>query len=81
MEAIYQTDVAIIEVLQSWKFCSHFHRFLQYEQVFISISNIFDPRYAFLLYFPIVFSMDWFIGRKLMWVVVTAEWMNHLLKW
>ncbi|GFY78045.1 glucose-6-phosphatase [Trichonephila inaurata madagascariensis] len=25
--------------------------------------------------------MDWFIGRKLMWVVVTAEWMNHLLKW
>ncbi|GFT27384.1 glucose-6-phosphatase [Nephila pilipes] len=73
METIYQTDVAIIEVLQSW--------LLQYEKVFISISNIFDPRYAFLLYSPIVFSMDWFIGRKLMWVVVAVEWMNHLLKW
>ncbi|GIY50182.1 glucose-6-phosphatase 2 [Caerostris extrusa] len=73
METLYQADVAIIEVLQSW--------FLQYENVFISISNIFDPRYAFLLYSPIIFSMDWFIGRKLMWVIVAVEWINHLLKW
>ncbi|KAF8764565.1 Glucose-6-phosphatase like protein [Argiope bruennichi] len=73
MEGIYQIDVTIIEVFQSW--------FLEYEKVFIAISNIFDPRYAFLLYAPIVFSVDWYIGRKLMWVVVAVEWINHLLKW
>lgn len=45
------------------------------------LSTLFDPRYAFLFYAPLVFSLDRYAGRKLMWVTVIAEWSNHLLKW
>lgn len=45
------------------------------------ISNLFDPRYAFLFYAPLLFSIDRFTGRKLMWVSVIAEWSNQVLKW
>lgn len=45
------------------------------------ISNFFDPRYAFLIFSPLVFSLDRSTGRKLMWVTVIAEWSNQILKW
>lgn len=45
------------------------------------ISNLFDPRYAFLFYAPLLFSLDRYTGRKLMWVSVVAEWSNQVLKW
>lgn len=45
------------------------------------LSNAFDPRYAFLFYSPLIFSLDRFTGRKLMWVSVIAEWSNQVLKW
>ena len=45
------------------------------------LSNVFDPRYAFLFYAPLIFSLDRYTGRKLMWVTVMAEWSNQILKW
>lgn len=45
------------------------------------ISNLFDPRYAFLFYAPLVFNLDRATGKKLMWVSVIAEWSNQVLKW
>lgn len=45
------------------------------------LSNVFDPRYAFLIFAPLVFSLDRVTGRKLMWVTVIAEWSNQILKW
>lgn len=45
------------------------------------ISNLFDPRYAFLFYAPLLYSLDRYTGRKIMWVAVIAEWSNQILKW
>lgn len=45
------------------------------------LSNVFDPRYAFLIFAPLVFSLDRVTGRKLMWTTVIAEWSNQILKW
>lgn len=45
------------------------------------LSTLFDPRYAFLVYAPLIFSLDRYTGRKLMWVTVMAEWSNQILKW
>lgn len=53
---------------------------MQSEFMFL-ISNLFDPRYAFLFYAPLIFSLDRYTGRKLMWVSVIAEWSNQCLKW
>jgi len=45
------------------------------------ISTLFDPRYAFLFYSPLIFSIDRKIGQKIMWVSVLSEWSNQILKW
>ena len=45
------------------------------------LSNVFDPRYAFLIYAPLMFCLDRYTGRKVMWVTVIAEWSNQILKW
>ncbi|GIY68891.1 glucose-6-phosphatase 2 [Caerostris darwini] len=73
MDLVYENSVSAIEGLQA--------RFLQQSDVFFLISNLFDPRYAFLVYSPLFFSLDWGIGKKIMWVTVIAEWVNQMLKW
>ncbi|GFR19589.1 glucose-6-phosphatase [Trichonephila clavata] len=73
MDLVYENSVSAIEGLQA--------RFLQQSDVFFLISNLFDPRYAFLVYSPLFFSLDWKVGKKIMWVTVIAEWVNQMLKW
>ncbi|XP_022249743.1 glucose-6-phosphatase 2-like isoform X2 [Limulus polyphemus] len=73
MDFVYKSSISAIEMLQT--------RFQQQQNVFFTISNLGDPRYAFLIYAPLVFSLNWKIGKQLMWVIVTAEWSNQLLKW
>lgn len=53
----------------------------EHEHWMFMLSNVFDPRYAFLFYSPLIFSLDRVTGRKLMWVSVIAEWSNQVLKW
>ncbi|KAF8764563.1 glucose-6-phosphatase 2-like [Argiope bruennichi] len=73
MDVVYENSVSAIEGLQA--------RFLQQSDVFFLISNLFDPRYAFLVYSPLFLSLDWRVGKKIMWVTVIAEWVNQMLKW
>ncbi|XP_076309714.1 glucose-6-phosphatase catalytic subunit 1-like [Tachypleus tridentatus] len=73
MDLIYENSVSAIETLQT--------RFQQQKSVFFTISNFGDPRYAFLFYAPLVFSLDRKIGTKLLWVSIIAEWSNQVLKW
>lgn len=73
MDLVYENSVSAIEGLQG--------RFLHQSDIFFMISNIFDPRYAFLVYSPLIFSFDWAVGKKIMWVTVVAEWLNQMLKW
>ncbi|RWS29486.1 glucose-6-phosphatase-like protein [Leptotrombidium deliense] len=73
MDFLHENSVSAISVLQN--------RFHQQKDFMFAISSLFDPRYAFLFFAPLVFSLDRFAGRKLMWVAVVAEWSNMLLKW
>lgn len=45
------------------------------------MSVLFDPKYAFLLYSPIVYLLDNKVGNKLILTTVIAEWLNQILKW
>jgi len=73
MDTIHENSIHAISVIQK--------SFNDQKNIMFLLSNIFDPRYAFLFYAPLVFSLDRVTGRKLMWVTVIAEWSNQILKW
>ena len=47
----------------------------------MDISMIFDPKYVFTIYFPIIFALQWAIGIKLLGTIIVVEWLNQVLKW
>ncbi|RWS00440.1 glucose-6-phosphatase-like protein, partial [Dinothrombium tinctorium] len=73
MDMVHESSVSAIALLQN--------RFHQQRDFMFKISTLFDPRYAFLFFAPLVFSLDRYTGRKVMWAAVVAEWVNMLLKW
>lgn len=73
MEAIYKNSIYPISLIQK--------SFDDQKHLMFMLSNVFDPRYAFLIFSPLIFSLDRVTGRKLMWVTVIAEWSNQILKW
>jgi len=73
MDLIHSYSVTVISSLQQ--------SLPNQRQLMLSISTFFDPRYAFLIFSPLVYSFDRRAGRKLMIVSVLAEWSNQLLKW
>jgi len=73
MDLVHENSISAISMIQN-----SFH---QQKSLMFLLSNVFDPRYAFLFYAPLVFSLDRYTGRKLMWVSVMAEWSNQILKW
>jgi glucose-6-phosphatase len=73
MDLLHENSISAISVIQN--------SFQQQKSFMFLLSNLFDPRYAFLFYAPLVFSLDRYTGRKLMWVTVIAEWSNQILKW
>lgn len=73
MDSLHENSIHAISAIQK--------SFDDQKNVMFLLSNMFDPRYAFLFYAPLVFSLDWATGRKLMWVTVIAEWSNQILKW
>lgn len=72
-ENLYGYGVETINVLQS--------SFPDGESFFIDVSKVFDPKYVFTLYFPVVFALQWALGAKLLGTIVVAEWLNQVLKW
>lgn len=47
----------------------------------MDVSTVFDPKYVFTLFFPVVFALHWAIGVKLFATIVAVEWLNQVLKW
>lgn len=47
----------------------------------INISTLFDPRYVFLIYAPIVFALNARVGHRLAIALTLTEWSNQILKW
>lgn len=73
MELVHENSISAISLLQN--------RFDQSSNLMFLISTLFDPRYAFLFYAPLLYSIDRYTGRKLMWVAAISEWSNQILKW
>lgn len=47
----------------------------------INISALFDPRYVFLFYAPILFAINRRVGHRLIIALTATEWCNQILKW
>ncbi|KAK4011046.1 LOW QUALITY PROTEIN: glucose-6-phosphatase catalytic subunit 1 [Daphnia magna] len=73
LQSIYSYGVDLISILQS--------SFPDGESFFMDISKIFDPKYVFTIYFPIIFALQWAIGVKLLGTIIVVEWLNQVLKW
>ena len=47
----------------------------------MDVSRVFDPKYVFTVYFPVVFAVQWALGVRLLGTIVVVEWLNQVLKW
>lgn len=47
----------------------------------INISVLFDPRYVFLIYAPILFALNKRVGHRMIIALTCCEWANQVLKW
>lgn len=47
----------------------------------IGISTLFDPRYVFLIYAPILFAINKSVGHRMIIALSLTEWINQILKW
>ena len=56
-------------------------RFPDGESFFMDVSKVFDPKYVFTIYFPVIFALQWAIGIKLLGTIIVVEWLNQILKW
>lgn len=54
--------------------------FSDYSEWMLFLSKLGDPRYAFLIYFPVVFCLSRPQGTQILWVACVSEWMNAVLK-
>ena len=73
MDSVYMNGVSAIALVQQ--------QFESHESHLILVSKLFDPRYAFLIFSPLVFSLDRTSGVAVIWTTVVAEFMNQILKW
>lgn len=51
------------------------------ERNLIYLSKIFDPRYAFTIFCPLLFALNSSYGLTLIWTVTVTEFLNQILKW
>lgn len=47
----------------------------------MDVSRVFDPKYVFTLYLPVVYALQWALGVRLLGTIVVVEWLNQVLKW
>lgn len=73
MEVVHDKSLPTIELLQS--------SFPNEKDLMISISTLFDPRYVFLVYAPILFALNKRVGHRMIVALTLAEWTNQILKW
>lgn len=45
------------------------------------ITTVGDPRYAFLIYFPLSYCLHRHTGIQVIWLACISEWLNAVLKW
>jgi len=73
MQELLKNGIQITSILQTW--LADFSGFM------IFISKVLDPRYAYTIFFPVLFHFNRPAGIKVLWTAAIAEWLNHVFKW
>lgn len=55
--------------------------FKHYGDLMQFITTVGDPRYAFLIYFPLSYCLHRHTGIQVIWLACISEWLNAVLKW
>ncbi|XP_076366778.1 glucose-6-phosphatase 3-like isoform X2 [Tachypleus tridentatus] len=63
--------------------CIHYlqQRYNNLDELFLFACYMWDPRHAYVIYFPLVFYFSHSIGIKVLWAATLSEWLNLALKW
>eukprot|EP00105_Crassostrea_gigas_P003530 XP_011416415.1 PREDICTED: glucose-6-phosphatase 2 isoform X2 [Crassostrea gigas] len=73
MEYVHLRGVEIIQQIQ--------HTFRHHVDLMQFLTRVGDPRYAFLIYFPLAYCFHRSTGTRVLWVACLSEWLNGVLKW
>lgn len=73
MDVVHDQSLPGIKLLQE--------SFPNNKDFMINISTLFDPRYVFLIYAPILFAFNKRVGHRMIIALTWAEWANQILKW
>jgi len=71
-EVLHVHGVTAIQVIQQ--------NLSSQERNLILLSKIFDPRYAFTIFCPLLYSLNNTYGLVLIWSIAMTEWVNQILK-
>nr|XP_034334380.1 glucose-6-phosphatase 2-like isoform X1 [Crassostrea gigas] len=73
MEYVHLRGVEIIQQIQ--------HTFRHHVDLMQFLTRVGDPRYAFLIYFPLAYCFHRSTGTRVLWIACLSEWLNGVLKW
>lgn len=73
MDLLHDQSLPTISALQS--------SFRDNKDFMINISTLFDPRYVFLIYAPILYALNKRVGHRMIAALTLTEWANQILKW
>lgn len=73
MESVYTQGIWFAESLQQ--------RTIGYQKLWLIVTQIGDPKAAFLLVFPLAYFISKRTGIAVLWVAAISEWFNLVFKW
>ncbi|XP_056015043.1 glucose-6-phosphatase 2-like isoform X2 [Ostrea edulis] len=73
MDYVHLRGVEIIHQIQ--------HTFRHHVDLMQILTRVGDPRYAFLIYFPLAYCLHQATGTRVLWIACLSEWLNGVLKW
>ncbi|XP_022291443.2 glucose-6-phosphatase 2-like [Crassostrea virginica] len=73
MDYVHLRGVEIIHQIQ--------HTFRHHVDLMQILTRVGDPRYAFLIYFPLAYCFHRPTGTRVLWIACLSEWLNGVLKW
>lgn len=73
MESVYTQGIWLAESLQQ--------KTIDHQKLWLIVTQIGDPKAAFLLVFPLTYFISKRTGIAVLWVAAISEWLNLVFKW
>ncbi|XP_023676599.1 glucose-6-phosphatase 3 [Paramormyrops kingsleyae] len=73
MQSVHTQGIWMAEALQK--------TLADYEDVWLFVTHMGDPKAAFLLCFPVTYYLSRRTGVAVLWVAAISEWLNLMFKW